>query len=434
MLKIKTYGKKHKNIYIKENLSNYNKFKSLIASKQPAENWKGILGNAEIDGTSSSPAAEPVTLGRFDDLPLKTVEKVDNSKTAKKSIPVLDLKRNSAVNIGNSPKNDPVNPHQGNDVDLQSDLQKMSIKRTNETAHLHNNSQCPVLPNTLPQDLLPTADLQHNIASLKELKEAKHRNNRAVADSTALLDMQSGTQKLEETIIPRNLQEEILQDDYDVANLSADMSRLYTTEEISYAFTEKSISDLLTLCDQQKILEFDEFFQTYPTRKIGEASYSDVFQDSRQAIKIIPLGVGDQLSIHAAWLEIASTVKVGSIVQEVGELVARHFVKIQRMGVVSGLYPKTLVEQFDVYDEKNSSENVHPSTYDENQIYLILCLDFAGNDLEHSTLLNNNANSYARVISLLIQLIISLGQAEDQISFEHRYLKLNLGIYILEMF
>jgi hypothetical protein len=181
--------------------------------------------------------------------------------------------------------------------------------------------------------------------------------------------------------------------------------------------TQKSIQDLLELCNQKRILSFEEYFgRLIPTRKIGEASYSDVYIiDSAMptAIKIIPIGKKDQCSIHASWLELYSTRHLSECHQRLDSNTS-NFVQLLKSGLVSGPYHPELIHLWDHYDEVHSSENVHPLDYKKKQVYLILSMEYCGTDLEHYKL------RYNQVYSVLLQIMLTLSQAEMQFGFEHR--------------
>jgi hypothetical protein len=187
-------------------------------------------------------------------------------------------------------------------------------------------------------------------------------------------------------------------------------------ESVSFDLVStKSIDDLLALCNQPHILNFEDYFDVFPSKKIGEASYSDVYiSKTNQAIKIIPIENTNQLTIHAAWLELATTKQIGSISQR-NENVC-NFVQLERSGVVQGSYHPDLIDLWDRYDEIHESENIDPREYSATQFYLILSMEYAGSDLENTFLVSN----LHRVYSLLLQTILSLCQAEIQLGFEHR--------------
>jgi serine/threonine protein kinase len=178
---------------------------------------------------------------------------------------------------------------------------------------------------------------------------------------------------------------------------------------------EKSIQDLLLLCGQIHVYSFTDYFDTFPSKKIGEASYSDVYlSKSNQAIKIIPIGNEDQLSIHAAWLELSTTREIGRTYQRDDKV--SNFVQLEQCGVIQGPYHDDLVRLWDQYDEIHQSENVDPREYTATQFYLILSMEYAGSDLESTLLISN----LKRVYSLVLQVVLSLCQAELLIAFEHR--------------
>ncbi|KAH6560778.1 hypothetical protein BASA60_000500 [Batrachochytrium salamandrivorans] len=154
------------------------------------------------------------------------------------------------------------------------------------------------------------------------------------------------------------------------------------------AETDNSLAKLLALCGSTSPSPMQGFnFGGDLIKKIGEASYSDVYSmwmktesggKDLMAIKVIPVGqgdIGDQLSLEAVSLEIQITRAIS----------------------------KTKADQWrDVWGTSK------------------LCghgvFEHGGNDLEHSSLIT----TAARAKSLLLQVSLALAQAEQQMSFEHR--------------
>lgn len=102
--------------------------------------------------------------------------------------------------------------------------------------------------------------------------------------------------------------------------------------------------------------------------KIGEATYSDVYliDDEKlpQAVKVIPLGNIDQLSIIDAFSEINSTRSVSRIqLNPKKGISSPHYIKLYSAGLCVGKYDKKLLELWDAYDQENASENIRPCIY-----------------------------------------------------------------------
>lgn len=58
------------------------------------------------------------------------------------------------------------------------------------------------------------------------------------------------------------------------------------------------------------------------------------------------------------------------------------FVELINVKLVSGCYPKYLVDQWELYDEIKGSENDSPTLFDEDQLYVVLELANGGQDIE----------------------------------------------------
>lgn len=81
-----------------------------------------------------------------------------------------------------------------------------------------------------------------------------------------------------------------------------------------------------------------------------------------------------------------------------------------------GPYDPNLLKLWDEYDQENESENVNPSEFPSDQIYLTLHMQFGGTDLEHTSIVTNQK----RIRSILFQVILSVAQGEEQCQLEHR--------------
>ncbi|KAJ3274130.1 hypothetical protein HDV01_003413 [Terramyces sp. JEL0728] len=218
---------------------------------------------------------------------------------------------------------------------------------------------------------------------------------------------------------------EIVNDDTSsVASIDKERDLEYVTvvNQQAPALSEKSIQDLLDLCKQDRLFTFDEFFKNqFPTRKIGEATYSDVYlipgkYTPQIAVKIIPIGSEDQLTVSSAWLEIKVSELISNLFQRDAQPHAIHYAKLERVGLVKGLYHEKLIDIWNVYNEQQDSENLPPDEYSADQVYLIMHMEYGGKDLEHSEIITNDK----RVHSAFLQIVLSLAQAEQQLSFEHR--------------
>ncbi|KAK6045329.1 hypothetical protein COOONC_17164 [Cooperia oncophora] len=68
------------------------------------------------------------------------------------------------------------------------------------------------------------------------------------------------------------------------------------------------------------------------------------------------------------------------------------------------------------FDEANGSENDPPSDYaSEQQLFVVMGMAMGGVDLEHYQMKDEN-----QVMSVLLQIAVSLVVAEERLQFEHR--------------
>ncbi|TPX67123.1 hypothetical protein SpCBS45565_g04050 [Spizellomyces sp. 'palustris'] len=177
---------------------------------------------------------------------------------------------------------------------------------------------------------------------------------------------------------------------------------------------EKSLKDLLELAQQPSPVSFDEFFAgSSITGKLGEASYSEVFAVDYSrcpgipaAVKIIPFGgEGDQMGAD----EVVKEVMIMNKVARVG----KSFVQCLGVGVCVGPWPEWLLRIRDEWD--GEMENDRPDYYPATQLHALLILQNGGTDLEHHPPL-----TAPQCRSLLLQLCLSVANAEIQEMFEHR--------------
>jgi serine/threonine-protein kinase haspin len=146
----------------------------------------------------------------------------------------------------------------------------------------------------------------------------------------------------------------------------------------------------LTECAQTTPHEFSAFIESFPFdpivqpidedfssptdvqfRKIGEASYSEVFGIGNVVLKVIPLR--DDTSASAPTpisepetpfpSEAKDVLKEIIVTRAMGEM-CDGFVKLLRTYIVRGKYPELLLALWDEYDKKKGSEGVRPGKLD----------------------------------------------------------------------
>lgn len=166
------------------------------------------------------------------------------------------------------------------------------------------------------------------------------------------------------------------------ADLSLDLAHLDlsdTTEIYDLASTQPEyLLPLLNECVQTTPYEFSAFIETFPFdpivqssaededvkfRKIGEASYSEVFGIGDVVLKIIPIRFEE--STHPETAEIPApsdakdVLKEIIVTREIGEICDK-FVKLLKTYVVKGRYPSLLLDLWDEYNERKGSESIRP--------------------------------------------------------------------------
>lgn len=206
------------------------------------------------------------------------------------------------------------------------------------------------------------------------------------------------------------------------------------------------------LQDARRAAEKRDVGEMLQFRKIGEASYSEVFGIGDVVLKVIPLrdelrhgGVdaGDQEDGPAP--TDAKDVRKEIIVTRAMGEVHDRFVKLLKTYVVRGKYPEVLLNLWDEYHEKKGSESVRPGsccplqvmpdtetvvdTFTASQLYAIIVLPNGGPDLEAYTFPNPSKIGWRQASSLFWQVAKALAHAEQLVSFEvtshlvHRHLR-----------
>ncbi|KAJ7780955.1 other/Haspin protein kinase [Mycena metata] len=208
------------------------------------------------------------------------------------------------------------------------------------------------------------------------------------------------------------------------------------------------LQPLLAECGQQAsgLLEFSAFIRSFPFdplvcgrggsagtggfRKIGEASYSEVFGIGDVVLKVIPLRDETQRRLRpnaaveseAPFATDAKDVLKEVIVTHAMGQVCDGFVKLLRTYIVKGTYPQVLLELWDEYYERKGSEGIRPDTFALSQAYAIIVLPNGGPDLEAYTFASKGG--WKQACSVFWQVAKALAHAEQLVSFEHRDLHL----------
>ncbi|CEH15690.1 Serine/threonine kinase (haspin family) [Ceraceosorus bombacis] len=153
-------------------------------------------------------------------------------------------------------------------------------------------------------------------------------------------------------------------------------------------------------------------------KKVGEASYSEVFGIGEIVIKVIPLcsETREEEQEEREWPEES---KAEDVSREVAIMQAcgRGFIRLLSSHVVCGVYPPMLMRAWDAYDKRKAggSENVRPACLPSSQRYAVLVLEHGGVDVESVKL-----KGWIQAAAVFWQIAQSLASAEKELRFEHR--------------
>ncbi|KAF7432892.1 hypothetical protein PC9H_004836 [Pleurotus ostreatus] len=198
---------------------------------------------------------------------------------------------------------------------------------------------------------------------------------------------------------------------------------------------------LLRECQQENTgpYEFSAFIEAFPMdpvvrtktsevkfKKIGEASFSEVFGIGDVVLKIIPLR--DERAVLSEGADDvdgpppsdANDVLKEMIVTRAMGSVSEGFVELLKTYIVRGRYPELLLDLWDEYLEQNGSESVRPDTFMVSQVYAIIVLPNGGPDLEAYTFTTPTKTGWRQASSVFWQVAKTLSHAEQLVSFEHR--------------
>ncbi|QRV88153.1 Serine/threonine-protein kinase [Ceratobasidium sp. AG-Ba] len=198
--------------------------------------------------------------------------------------------------------------------------------------------------------------------------------------------------------------------------------------------SDPALKSLLSTCSQSELIDFDAFVATFSTdevhtlypsssrrrwRKIGEASYSEVFGLGGVVVKVVPLKMeGPVADMEGPSVsEMEDVEKEISVTRAMGEI-QDGFIKLVRAHVVRGSYPQELLDLWDAYKREYGSESIRPDSFSPSQLYALLILPDGGPDLEHYTFVPRT--SWRTAFSIFWQVAQTLAQAESLVRFEHR--------------
>lgn len=187
-------------------------------------------------------------------------------------------------------------------------------------------------------------------------------------------------------------------------------------------------TNLLKLCDQDTIVAFADVYKwnNLKVKKIGEGTYGEVFMITKRktssVLKVIPVTEDPTNKTLQGLVSAYSEVKITKCLSSLRnnkKNQTKHFIKLIRSSLVSGLYPHSLIKAWDKFSEVETTYNDRPDIFDGNQLFVILELEYGGTDM--SSFVIKNA---VEAESILQQIAVSLAVAEDEFAFEHRDLHL----------
>ncbi|PIO59800.1 hypothetical protein TELCIR_18724 [Teladorsagia circumcincta] len=176
-------------------------------------------------------------------------------------------------------------------------------------------------------------------------------------------------------------------------------------------------------------------------RKLGEGVYGEVFATKYKgkptALKVIPFHgdkavykgkVNGEYLLDAASIlpEILINRELSALFDPTAEFSTPNFIELLNTHVVKGLYPEEFMVAWNEFDEANGSENDPPTSYaSKQQLFIVMGMAMGGVDLEHYQMKNED-----QVMSVLLQIAISLVVAEERLKFEHRDLHIGNALVL----
>ncbi|KAJ3544689.1 hypothetical protein NMY22_g2690 [Coprinellus aureogranulatus] len=258
----------------------------------------------------------------------------------------------------------------------------------------------------------------------------------------------------------------------DFADLSLDSDRIGGTSLFDSSVPQY-LKPLLEECGQcYGPHDFSSFIESFPFdpilqdardregelffKKVGEASFSEVFGIGDVVLKVIPLrdetaacqsrnmlkargslGHDDGGAEGPPPTDAQDVRKEIIVTRAMGE-VHQGFVKLLKAYIVKGKYPEALLTLWDEYYDEKGSESVRPGmrptplalclpnqlycsdTFTLRQAYAIIVLPNGGPDLETYMFSAPSRSGWRQACSIFWQVAKSLAHAEHLVSFEHR--------------
>ncbi|KAG8896705.1 hypothetical protein FRC00_005427 [Tulasnella sp. 408] len=373
----------------------------------------------------------------------------DEARALQQVIPAGDVAQRKAATQNSSPTAPPTAPPTG---ERQTGRARRSLippnsrpsQNQSQNFGSRNNTRTRVseavasLPKDVIDSIARTGDLSAALGHLtprtrRHLEGGQSSEDEATTQPASKETGTSSTQRLED--ITTSMGKLVLAKDGRSSQRSKPPLKEQKQRPIS-----PSLKSLLETCDQSEVMDFETFISEFPRdqihgehagqvsfRKLGEASYSEVFAIGEVVIKVVPLlsdGKDSNLRPQGRPMpDMPSTSSASDVNQEIvitrqiGELQSR-FMKLLRAVVVKGAYPQSLLDLWDEYDQIKGSENIRPSVLPPSTHYAIIILPNRGTDLESYVF--PTRGGWKACVSVWWQIARALGVAEDACQFEHR--------------
>lgn len=209
--------------------------------------------------------------------------------------------------------------------------------------------------------------------------------------------------------------------------------------QYNFTFSEEpAFQQLLSKCGQYKPEKWSSLsLDSKNIAKIGEGCYAEafstIFNNQSVVMKVLPcrdISNGEKCGEHtqgidAVIAELAILKSLSALSTKNHANVTENFVKMVMAKVVIGKHPTSLLKAWDTYRVEEESENIRPSKFNKNQLYLVLILSKGGTALEKFKM-----ESIDQFHSIMQQLVYSLAIAETELQFEHR--DLHLGNVLID--
>ncbi|MED6168552.1 hypothetical protein PIB30_012547 [Stylosanthes scabra] len=204
-------------------------------------------------------------------------------------------------------------------------------------------------------------------------------------------------------------------------------------KKLSLASTSSSLDDghispfsaLLAICGQSTPSLLHDVLSRHSETivKIGEGTYGEAFKVGGCVCKIVPFDGDFRVNgeVQKRSEELLEEVLLCKTLNQLrgkegdSDNLCRTFIQSLEFKVCQGPYDAALIQAWEDWDDKHSSENDHPKDFPEKQCYVVFVLEHGGKDLESFVLLN-----YDEARTLLVQVILGLAVAESAYEFEHR--------------